>query len=373
VVLGHEHPYSKDPGNDALKAAKALYESRGTTPRLFRNTLVFLAPDSTRLQDLDEAVRKFLAWESILLEKDTLNLSPHQVKQAEMQLKSADSTVAARMPETYQWLIVPIQNSPQQPVEWQASRLTGQDPIAVRASKKLKNDELLVTSLAGTRLRLEMDRVPLWRGNHVATKQLLEDFAKYPYLPRLSEPSVLMNAISDGLGLLTWQQDSFAYADSFDDIAGRYRGLRGGERILLPDPSGPGLLVKPEIAMLQIQAERAAPDEIVQPTPTGKGQFPAGGVPPGGDQSGATLPVPEHFKPKRFHGSVELDPTRVGRDASRIAEEVIAHLAGLNGAQVKVSLEIEAALPEGASEQLVRTVTENSVTLKFKNHGFEKD
>ena len=40
-----------------------------------------------------------------------------------------------------------------------------------------------------------------------------------------------------------------------------------------------------------------------------------------------------------------LDAARVGRDAGRIAEEVIAHLAGLVGAKVTVTLEIEAAVP----------------------------
>ena len=67
---GIEHPYSKEPGSAAEAAAKAILESRGNTPRLYRNTLVFLAADKTRLQDLDEAVRKYLAWESILDEKD---------------------------------------------------------------------------------------------------------------------------------------------------------------------------------------------------------------------------------------------------------------------------------------------------------------
>ncbi len=38
--------------------------------------------------------------------------------------------------------------------------------------------------------------------------------------------------------------------------------------------------------------------------------------------------------PKRFHGTVTLDATRVGRDASRVAEEVIAHLTGLVGANL---------------------------------------
>ncbi|MBV8120368.1 MAG: hypothetical protein JO081_10595, partial [Alphaproteobacteria bacterium] len=72
-------------------------------------------------------------------------------------------------------------------------------------------------------------------------------------------------------------------------------------------------------------------------------------------------------------GSVILDPQRVGRDAGRVADEVIAHLAGLVGASVKVTLEIEAEIETGAPEQVVRTVTENSRTLKFTSHGFEQE
>src|ERR1035441_10270315 len=72
VVLGIDHAYSKEPGNSAEVAAKAIFETRGNAPRLCRNTLVFLAADKTRLQDLDEAVRKFLAWKSILDETDAL-------------------------------------------------------------------------------------------------------------------------------------------------------------------------------------------------------------------------------------------------------------------------------------------------------------
>ena len=170
--------------------------------------------------------RTYLAWESILEEKDELDLTPHQVKQAESQLSSADGTVAARLPEAYQWLLVPVQATPQDSVKWEAFRLSGQDPLAERASKKLRNDELLITALAGTRLRMELDRVPLWRGDSVPIKQLPEDFARYPYLPRLVEASVLAGAIGDGLNLITWESDSFAYADSYDEATKRFRGLR---------------------------------------------------------------------------------------------------------------------------------------------------
>ena len=64
VVLGTDTPYSKERDNPAETAAKAILESRGSVPRIYRNTLVFLAVDKTRLQDLDEAVRRYLAWES---------------------------------------------------------------------------------------------------------------------------------------------------------------------------------------------------------------------------------------------------------------------------------------------------------------------
>jgi hypothetical protein len=82
VVLGIDQPYSKEPGSPAEKAAKALLEYRGNVPRLFRNTLVFLAVDKTRLQDLDEAIRRYLAWQSILEEKEGLNLDPHHTHHA---------------------------------------------------------------------------------------------------------------------------------------------------------------------------------------------------------------------------------------------------------------------------------------------------
>ena len=68
-----------------------------------------------------------------------------------------------------------------------------------------------------------------------------------------------------------------------------------------------------------------------------------------------------------------LDPTRVGRDASKIADEVITHLVGLLGSSVRITMEIEAAIPEGAPEHIVRTVTEDHREMKFQSHGFEME
>ncbi|HOI96202.1 MAG TPA: Swt1 family HEPN domain-containing protein [Syntrophobacter fumaroxidans] len=371
VVLGVEHPYSKEPGSAAEAAAKAVFTSRGNAPRLYQNTLVFLAADRNRLQDLDEAARKYLAWESILEEKGEkgLNLDPQQVKQAETQKVAADGAVTARLPETYQWLLVPVQETPRSAIGWQALRLSGQDVLAVRASKRLRSDESLITSFAATRLRMELDRVPLWRGDHVAIQQLVEDFARYPYLPRLKNSSVLLGAIREGLSLLTWMRDSFGFADSFDESEGRYRGLRAGQVVALTDADAPGLLVRPEIARRQVEAERPQIPPGPPPGPPGGGEQPGPGLGPVSPEH----PTPTPMQPRRFHGTVTLDPARVGRDAGRVAEEVIAHLSGLVGAKVTVTLEVEAEIPDGAPEHVVRTVTENSRTLKFTSQGFEKE
>ena len=375
VVLGVAHPYSREGQSAAELAAKTILETRGNSPRIYRNTLVFLAADKTRLQDLDEAARKVLAWNSILAEKDSLNLNPYQVTQAETQKSAAESTVVARLPETYQWLVVPVQATPQAAITWEALRLSGNDALAVRASKKLRSDELYLTSFASTRLKMELDRIPLWRGNHVAVKQLVEDFAKYLYLPRLKDPQVLLSAVRDGVSLLTWMQDSFGFADAFDDTAGRYQGLRGGQVIGLNDAHAPGLLVKPDVAAAQLDAERSVPASA--PVGTTTTTQLTEGKSAGGAAAGDTRPDPRppaSTSPKRFHGSVQLDAARVGRDASKIAEEVIAHLSGLMGADVTVTLEIQANVPSGASDNVVRTVTENCRTLKFEpGSGFERE
>jgi len=70
---------------------------------------------------------------------------------------------------------------------------------------------------------------------------------------------------------------------------------------------------------------------------------------------------------------VELNPDRVGKEASRIAKEVLQHLSTIRGAQLKITLEIEATIPSGVAEETQRIVTENCQTLQFDKQGFEKE
>ena len=150
VVLGPGFPHAREQekATRAVSASKAIWEFRGSTPRLFRNGLAFLAADQARLDDLEDAVRRYLAWQSILNERERLDLPPHQVNQAETRKQESDNAVRGRIGETYQWLLVPKQSTPTDDVKWEAIRLSGQGALADRASRRMRNDELLVTSFA---------------------------------------------------------------------------------------------------------------------------------------------------------------------------------------------------------------------------------
>lgn len=351
VVLGIDHTYHKDGNSNAEIFAAEILESRGASPRQYRNALIFLAPDQTRIQDLQEATRHYLAWNSIVEESEGLDLSGQQLKQAKQRQASSAEAVTARIPETYLWLLVPVQARPTDPLSWEAIRLRGAGILAERVFKRLQSEELMVASFAGTRLRMELDSVPLWDGNHVEIRQLVEYFAKYPYLQRLRDPRVLLKATEDGVSLISWETDSFAYADSIDKQTGKYLGLYACKSVSITDIYSKNLLVKPSAATKQL-------DKKKEP---GKA----------GDGSVEPLPHPPKKLNKRFYGSVVLDTARAGRDAGQIVDEVIAHLVKLKDADVIVSLEIRADIPNGATADTVRTVMENCRVLRFETQEFE--
>lgn len=364
VILGTDAHYIRGGKSPAEAAARQLLDSRGTAPRLCRNAVVFLGPDKTRLQDLEGAVRMYLAWGSIVREKETLNLDPLQVKQAETRLREEDGRVKGQIPEVFQWLLVPVQDKPTGEVKWEALRLMGMGELAVRASTRLRREELLVTSYGSTRLRMDLDRIPLWQ-DHVEIRQLADHYSRYTYLQRVEDPSVIAESVRDGVGLLTWEADTFAYAEGYDEEKGRYLGLRAGEALQQPlTADSPGLVVRPEVARRQMDAE--------VPTGAGMGSDPEPGLGPGPDPDPDPHPSAE-TGPTRFHGSVDINPLRAGKAVAQIAEEVVSHLTSLVGSEVELTLEIEAKIPDGVPGHVVRTVTENARTLRFRSQGFEEE
>jgi hypothetical protein len=367
VILGPDRPHlARSEDSAALAAAREILDQTGTAPREYRNCLLFLAADSRRLEELEAAVADHLAWKSIDDEARAaqLNLDSAQAGQAAAKHADSENTVAVRLAETYQWLLVPTQPSPTDPVEWDTVRADGQGGLAVRAGRKLAADGYLYLTFPPSLLRQRLDGqlASLWEGGHVAVSALWDVFARYLYLPRLRNLDVLLATVEAGPASVSWQQDGFATADGFS--GDRFPGLTVGSHALVTAGT---LLVRPEVAEAQLEQERRTREEAASEGKLPDGQQPRDWL---GDERAGAPAGPA--RPHRFHGVVTLDPERLNRDFGRVVQEVISHLTGLFGTEVEIIVEIVAKNAEGFPDPTVRNVTENARTLRFTDHDFEE-
>jgi len=305
-------------------------------------------------------------------------LQQSQIRQVESQIRECESNMVSRIPECYQRLLIPaVDDSKARDIEWKDSTISIGTSAAADILKKMERDEVVPSVMGGNVLRMKLDGVPLWRGNHVEIKLLAEDFAKYLYLPKLKSHDVLLGAIEKGVNSISWESDGFAYAEDYDEQNSRYINIKAGQGLgLFGGGSMPGLLVRPNIASEQINQTSGEANQDDESASSGSGQ---GDTPEGpssvqtGDNpsSGSNAAASNEAKPSRYYASVSLNSMRVGRDASQIAEEVIGRLIRLDGANVSITLEIQADLPNGIADSDKRVISENGNTLGFEDHGFE--
>lgn len=365
VVLGPDHPHiAKAEGSPALTAARETLDRRGTSPRHYRNMVIFAACDQRSLEGLEQATADFLAWSSISNRSTELNLDAHQTTQARTRRDQSDDAVGLRLVEAYKYALVPRQDDPVGEVTFDVANLDQQGSVAQRVSRKLVSEGTLATRFPPVMLRLKLDNElkSRWADGHVTASVLWDDFARYIYLPRLRDQEVLMTTIETGSGSLTWQTEGFAVAAGVDASSGRYLGLAAGSHPGAISPTA--LVVRPEFAIGQLEAEE---DERL-PSQGGMLDGPAQG--PLGRPPVADLPV----VPAVFRGSVSLDSARPVKHFGDVSKEVLDHLAGQVGVELEVRLEIVARKPDGFADHTVRTVTENARTLRFDaSAGFSEE
>ena len=360
VVLGVAHPHTGRDGSEALAEAGDILMQRGSTPRVYRNMLVFLAAEQRQLDGLKLAMRFALAWAEIVRDTDRLNLTQSDSALAREKMNESDETLKARLKETWRWLLYPVQESAQADLEWTSAKVEAQDGLLARASRKLVGDEGLLPELGPARLDREL-RKYIWNGkDHLFLKDLWEYMNRYTYLPRVENRSVLARAVQSAVGGML--PGPFAYAERWDEAGQSYVGLAiSGEGRIQIVIDGDSVIVRPDVA----EAHRPEPAE--GPVTQG-GAAPAEGVGPApapdGDTQGEPAPDPEK-KPTRFAGAVMISADRPARDIHQIVEAIIEQLTTLPGADVSIRLEIDAEIPSGLDRNRVRTLIENATTLNF--------
>lgn len=365
VVLGVAHPHSGREGSEALTEAKDILMQRGSTPRVYRNMLVFIAAEARQLDNLKDAVRSALAWGEIVRDTDRLNLTQSDSALAKAKLAEANDTVKTRLKEAWCYLHYPVQESAQAEVEWISGKVPAQDGLLARASKKLVAEEGLLPELGPTRLDRDLQKY-IWNGKaHLSLKDLWEYLNRYTYLPRLKDKSVLVKTVQASVGGML--PGPFAYAERWDEKTDTYLGLavEGAVHAAVVIDAD-SIIIKPEIA------EVHRPRTTAQPaTPPVDGQT----LPDGGGAATTTTgeaegPTSEKL-PTRFFGTVMISSERPAREIHKIVEAIVDQLTTIPGSRVSLKLEIDADIQSGLDRAKVRTLIENANTLGFTEKSVE--
>ncbi|MBQ9662099.1 MAG: DUF499 domain-containing protein [Oscillospiraceae bacterium] len=354
----------------ALTTAEDILNNRGTSPRIYRNMLAFIAPDQSLLGSLQQEVKRYLAWNSIKNDSEDLNLDAAQNRETDNSLRRSNETVELRILETYCWLLVPYIDRvvDMKTIVWESIRISGgTDTIVSKAAKNMIQNEALITKWAPSLLLMELDNVLWTDSDNISVKKLWDYLCTYCYLPRLANYAVLEDTIMTGVN----STEYFALAAG---ISGdRYLDLKYNVFLGAIDRSD--YLVKAFSALKQITKESQTKTEQ-----QGQGGLPYHIEDVGsevgnavGEHTGANEPAVKTAPgDTRFFMNVKLDNTRVIRDLQKYLDEVINHLSSVDGCEVELSLEVSAQAADGFPQSTIRTVSENCRTLKVNTFGFEK-
>ena len=349
---------TNDTNSKAMSVAKEYFEKRGSSPRIHRNMIAFLAADSDQITNLHQEVKMLLAWNSIKKDADTLNLDTAQRKETDIAIQEKDQLIKKFIQEAWCHLIVPTQEGTNE-IMLKEIKVTGAENPSDKAIRKMKQDELIIEALSPKILSMEMSKKEheLWQGkNHITIRDLWANYTQYVYLHRLKNQIVLEKALEAGIR----SGEYFYYAEDVDE-SGVYRGLSGpaGSLYFTLD----GLIVKPEAAQSQLSKEEKTED-IFFVKRSEPGSLPFDEIP---QKEKTTVSQKTHF-----WGSVKLDHAKLGSTAGLINTEILQHFIKLPGASVKISLDIHVDVPSGIPDDVVHIVDENRKTLKFDDgSGFD--
>lgn len=360
VVLGVAHPHTGRDGSQAMTEAKDILMQRGSTPRVYRNMLVFAAAESRQLDNLKDAMRASLAWAEIVRDTQRLNLTQSDSALAQAKVAEANETVKTRLKEAWCYLLYPHQDSAQADVEWASSKVPAQDGLLARASKKLVSDQGIWPELGPDNLNRQLEKYIWNKKDHLSLKEVWEYLNRYTYLPRLKNREVLSKAVQTAISGMV--AGPFAYAERWDEKTQTYIGLAiEGAMNVSVVIDGDSVIVRPDVA----EKYRPEPDEagkgdgVREPPPEGTPVPGAGGGQVGGEGEKAER------LPTRFQGTVMISPDRPARDMHQVVEAIIQQLTTIPGASVELKLEIDAEVPDGIDKAKSRTLLENANTLGF--------
>lgn len=370
VVLPPEKTYSKQDSKGIFDEVLDRVRSNGGKPRHRSNRLVFIAADQGSISRLKDVTRTVLAWTSIVddIKAGRLNVDRLQEDQAKKELEIVERVLLRAVRECFKWLLCPLMTSAtDRQASVEAFPLNVGNTYADEIEQVCTGNELVISAWSPVHLRNKLRELYWKDAEAVRALSVWEDMQKYLYLPRLQQRSVLEQTIQKG----TATEDFFGTA--YGKTGSTYDGFKlGNSNVQLDDTL---LLIEPAAAAAYAAAlakKTAGDAQGISDT----GRTSTGGIDRGKRKGASDAPQPQPQPPpqpraKAFFGSIDINAATARMRLISVAEEIIEVLTADPNATVKITVEISAEFPNGVSDQIKRTVSENAGVIGFKNKSWE--
>ncbi len=365
--------YSKTNETPAFHVATAILTQRDTQPRSFRNRMIFLAPDESKVTQLLFQAKCCVAWDEIVrdIDEGRLNLDAGRAKQGRNYQASSRRVLDQVIAECYRFVLTPHGEDARK-TQFDVQKLgTSLSSLTQTIQNALVSNELVITKWASIHLKRLLEKYYFNGGmESVSVKRVWHDMCKFYYMPRLLDESVFDQALVDGVA-----EGLYGYATAQDGE--RYLGLQVRERFNGVAMDEAALLLTERLAE-ELKQRQTPPAHIVTEENNGYSNDGsdrvntdnANGV---GTVATPSAPSPTKKEPyRRYWGSVELDPIKATGQMSTLISELIANFTMDPHAKVTLKLDIAAELPEGFDDSTVRAINENAPQLNV-NGSFAKE
>lgn len=380
VVLSLNQNYSSHDSAHLLAQNTALdyLTHKGDKARLYKNTLLFLAPDNDGKQMLEKCVKEMLAWESIRKDANVLNLGTVEVKEVANNCDASEKAVKRQIEETYCWLMVPTQETEaNSPIEWNIESIRGSETMNKNIDRCLRESESVIEEWSPRFLLNQLNQFYFKEDKtYLDVKTLWQHLMSYCYMPRLAHHQVLQKSIRKCV-----KDEMCGYASNVtisdaSDIPEKFNGLQTKTDILNVDFAG-GIIVKQSAVEAQCKAERLKQENEVRAIDSTSGADTSGDLEANssghahGDQSSSAdftaQPAKREPVMHRFYTCKHIDVANFTKEMKadfirQISEEILANLIRDTN-HIDIRFEIDASSSRGFSKETVRAVDENATVI----------
>ena len=360
VIIDLAHPKNDSDWEETQEFIQSLLNQYGKTFRRYRNTVIFLVPDSGRISHVIEAGRRLLAVRKVNAEYGRGDqLSKEQKKDLENRIKEAESRLPQTLISVYRHVVVGGSEKGLRSFDMGMQAYTGAKKLSEYVWDTLKGQDKLLEKMdpgiiVGKRWALWPEKTDV-----LNTETLWNYFVQYTNLPMLAGQEVLKDAISKGV-----ETGRFGYGIG-DSEEGPFESLK------FKVPLGKAIIELSETTWL-ISASKCQeilkpeiPSEGEEEVPDTERETPTTGAP----RDEIVTPVPPGEKVVqrvRVKAKVPLSQW------NNFYREVVQPLAQ-KAEDLEIEINIVAGSSAGIPENLIELTIKESLSQRGLEHEVDKD